>query len=197
MDTQIFLPKLRATLESDKPLSTQSWEALMPLVKIRGVDKSGYIAREGQYYEHEFFILEGIVRGYYDSHDGLEANVVFLIAPDTAAHWTSRSVAQKSIINYQALKPAVIAEVHHTAFEDLMRRFSDIREFAFSVVYRGLQFKTLRERQLLTTSAEARYRSFLDYYPGLENEIPHYHIASYLGITPVQLSRIRAGLAKI
>ncbi len=196
MDTKALLPTLRAIIEQDKTLSTQSWEALVPLVRTRRIGKGDYIVREGQYYDHELFVLDGIVRGYYDAHDGQEANVVFLVAPGTAAHWSSRTVEQKSIISYQALKPAAIAEVHNKAFEDLMRRFTDLREFAFGVVFRGLQYKTMRERQLLTNTAEARYRAFLELYPGLENEIPHYHIASYLGITPVQLSRIRTGLAK-
>lgn len=194
MDTHALLLKVRDIVAQDKPLSTQSWEALLPLLKVRHLDKGELVVREGQYYEHEIFILEGILRGYYDAYDGQEANVVFMMAPDTAAHWASRTIDGKSIISYQAMKPAIVAEVHNKPFEELIRRYSDIREFAFGVVFRGLQYKTMRERQLLTTTAEARYLAFLELYPGLEKEIPHYHIASYIGVTPVQLSRIRTGL---
>jgi len=190
------LYQVRDIIEQCTPLSTQSWEALQPMLITRTVEKGDMIVREGQYYDMEFFLLKGIVRGFYETFDGQEANVVFMVAPDTAAHWSSRTVEGKSIIGYQAMKPSIVAEVHNQEFAELMRRYSDIREFAFSVVFRGLQYKTMRERQLLTTSAEARYRSFLELYPGLENEIPHYHIASYLGITPVQLSRIRTALAQ-
>ncbi|MNG38637.1 hypothetical protein D3C84_1264130 [compost metagenome] len=52
--------------------------------------------------------------------------------------------------------------------------------------------KERREMQLLTLSAEDRYRSFLEEFGALEKKIPQYYIASYLGITPVALSRIRA-----
>lgn len=188
--------QVREIIQQCTPLSTQSWEALQPLVKIRSVEKGGMIVREGQYYDMEFFVLEGIVRGFYESHDGHEANVIFMIAPETASHWASRTVEGKSLIGYQAMKPAILAEVHNKDFEGLMRQYADVRQFAFNVVFQGLQYKTMRERQLLTTSAETRYRSFLKLYPGLEQEIPHYHIASYLGITPVQLSRIRSALAQ-
>lgn len=50
--------------------------------------------------------------------------------------------------------------------------------------------------QMVTNDAKTNYLIFKKEYPGLENQIPQYHIASYLGITPIQLSRIRARLAK-
>jgi CRP-like cAMP-binding protein len=175
----------------NRSLSPLSWEMLAPLLRLKRLEKGDFVVKEGQYYDHEVFVLSGIIRGYYAAYDGQEANVIFLVGPDTAAHWASRTVDGKSIISYQALKPTVIAEVDNKKFEALIQQFPDIREFAFGVVFKGLQYKTLRERQLLTTSAEARYLAFRDLYPTLEAEIPHYHIASYLGITPVQLSRIR------
>ena len=51
--------------------------------------------------------------------------------------------------------------------------------------------KEIREIRLVTLSAEERYELFLNEYPGLEHRIPWYYIASFLGITPVALSRIR------
>jgi CRP-like cAMP-binding protein len=56
--------------------------------------------------------------------------------------------------------------------------------------------KEKRERRLLSEDAATRYLSFQKDYPGLEDKIPQYQIASYLGITPVALSRIRKKLNK-
>ncbi|MCP4400288.1 MAG: Crp/Fnr family transcriptional regulator, partial [bacterium] len=53
-----------------------------------------------------------------------------------------------------------------------------------------------REIRLVLTNAEERYKHFQQEHPGLESKIPQYHIASYLGITPVALSRIRSKLKK-
>lgn len=52
--------------------------------------------------------------------------------------------------------------------------------------------KEMKERLLLMNTAEERYLQFLKEFPGLEKRVPQYHIASYLGITPVSLSRIRS-----
>jgi CRP-like cAMP-binding protein len=62
------------------------------------------------------------------------------------------------------------------------------------IVERELEYKTQKEILLLTKNAEERYKTFREMYPGLENYISQYQIASYLGITPVSLSRIRKGL---
>ncbi|MDH3326953.1 MAG: hypothetical protein OEM38_09590 [Gammaproteobacteria bacterium] len=58
---------------------------------------------------------------------------------------------------------------------------------------RGLE-KERRETQLIMFDASTRYHAFLEEFRGLEKRIPQYHIASYLGITPVQLSRIRSSI---
>jgi hypothetical protein len=52
--------------------------------------------------------------------------------------------------------------------------------------------KERREIELVLLQADERYKIFKQEYPNLENLIPQYHIASYLGVTPTQLSRIRA-----
>ncbi len=56
--------------------------------------------------------------------------------------------------------------------------------------------KERHDIRMVTNDATTNYLVFRKEYPGLENQIPQYHIASYLGITPIQLSRIRARLAK-
>jgi len=66
--------------------------------------------------------------------------------------------------------------------------------FGNVIVERELEYKTQKEI-LLTKNAEERYMTFREMYPGLEKFISQYHIASYLGITSVSLSRIRKNLA--
>ena len=68
--------------------------------------------------------------------------------------------------------------------------------FAKTMAERLFFRKELKEIELLKCSAEERYRHFLANFPGLSQRIPQYHIATYLGITPESLSRIRSKLAK-
>jgi CRP-like cAMP-binding protein len=73
----------------------------------------------------------------------------------------------------------------------LARQYPAWRTFGTRVLERLLVTKAEREYELLGLDAEERYRAFSERYPGLEARVAGKHIASYLGITPVHLSRLR------
>ena len=62
--------QVRDIIAQCTPLSTQSWEALLPLLKIRTIANGDMIVREGQYYDMEIFPLKGIIRCFYETFDG-------------------------------------------------------------------------------------------------------------------------------
>ncbi len=68
--------------------------------------------------------------------------------------------------------------------------------FAKKMAERLFYRKEQKEIELLKCSAEERYRHFITDFPGLSQRVPQYHVASYLGITPESLSRIRSKLAR-
>jgi CRP-like cAMP-binding protein len=74
----------------------------------------------------------------------------------------------------------------------LYDQFEGLERIARKLAENYFMVKEQREIELVLLDASQRYRLFQQEYPGLENRIPQYHIASYLGITPTQLSRIRA-----
>jgi CRP-like cAMP-binding protein len=90
----------------------------------------------------------------------------------------------------------VVAEFNTDQFSALRYKHESLMSYGNVIVERELEYKTQREILLLTKNAEERYKTFREMYPGLENYISQYHIASYLGITPVSLSRIRNTMVK-
>jgi CRP-like cAMP-binding protein len=78
----------------------------------------------------------------------------------------------------------------------LRHKYMELIKYSSLVVENELARKTQHEIFLLKKSAEERYMMFHKMYPHLENRISQYHIASYLGITPVSLSRLRKSLTK-
>jgi len=81
-------------------------------------------------------------------------------------------------------------------FEELMINNLEIRRFGNTVLRNELTRKVDREIGLASLSAKERLLKFREEYPLLENLIPHTHIASYLGITNISLSRLRSNLAR-
>jgi len=84
-------------------------------------------------------------------------------------------------------------------FEEFSRLYlscPDLERAARILAERFFVQKEQREIELVVLDADQRYRLFQQQFPQLENQITQYHIASYLGITPTQLSRIRRKLAQ-
>ena len=73
-------------------------------------------------------------------------------------------------------------------------KFKEVSSFIQKLTFEYLEQKQDREIRLLSEEAMANYLLFRKMFPKLENNIQHYHIASYLGITPTQLSRLRKKL---
>ncbi len=158
------------------------------------VAKGEHLFHAGELAADFYFVLHGVVRLYYSTDQGKEFNKSFLGAGDVAGCLISLSRAQPCRFSLQALSEGQVlclsgdllqkAYKRHPAWERLGRIFME------SLALK----KEMREASLLLDDAQQRYQSFLRDYSVLAEQIPLYHIASYLGITDVALSRIRARL---
>jgi CRP/FNR family transcriptional regulator, anaerobic regulatory protein len=183
-------------IDKVNPVSQKIWDELKTILVSRELKKGEYIVKENQKYHQEIFVHEGIVRGFYRSDAGDEFNVVFYQDNEMVIPNVSRTKNERSNINLQALIPAIIFEIDQDAMKTLRFKYQELYVYGNQVQENELDRKTQREISLLVKNAEERYMTFRNMYPHLENKISQYHIASYLGITPVSLSRLRKNLAK-
>lgn len=92
----------------------------------------------------------------------------------------------------QALEDSAIIEIDFPRFRELLYRSEDLKLFQIHYLEANwLLAKDARETQLVQQDASERYQRLLAERPQLVSRLPQYHIASHLGITPTQLSRIR------
>jgi CRP-like cAMP-binding protein len=136
----------------------------------------------------------GLFRLYYTTPDGAEYNKNFCGQNEFVASYSSLLMNKPAYFSIQALMDGELLVVRFQDFEALCDRHACWEKLGRKISERMFISKEKRERELLMYSAEERYRQFLGQYKHLENRIPQYHIASYLGITPVALSRIRRRL---
>ncbi len=183
------IQELRETIEKTQPLSNICWAELEPLVYIKELDKNDYFSKEGQLLKCLGFVFSGILRIYYLNDKGEEWNKHFLQKKDFVA--SSISPEKKSITNIQALTKTTILCIPYSELIKLSHKYQEISTFIQKLTLSYLEQKQNREISLLSEKALNKYLIFKNIYPYLENKIPHYHIASYLGITPTQLSRLR------
>jgi CRP-like cAMP-binding protein len=172
-------------------VSNASFKKILPLLKIRKIPRDYYFINEGKREENEYFILEGIVRSNLFTKNGEDVTISFYFEKSVLPPHSSRALNNISALNFQSLTPVTFASINARKFRDLMRENKDIYLFASSVMAAELQIKTRKEINLATLPAKERLIKLREQFPSLENLVPHSYIASYLGITPVSLSRLR------
>ncbi len=109
----------------------------------------------------------------------------------TVLFTASISPEKTAITNIQALSDVELIKIPYTKLIELSSTYPEIDAFIQRLSFNYLSQKQDREISLLSKQAKHNYKEFRIAYPDLENKISYYHIASYLGITPVQLSRLR------
>ncbi|SHM73987.1 Crp/Fnr family transcriptional regulator [Gracilibacillus kekensis] len=171
------------------------WHYLKSKIKWHSVRKGDLLVQAGEVSDRIYFCHSGVFRMFYLKEDGDEFNKSFV---QEGQFFTSYSSVISSIPSYfaiQALENAVVASFTYKVLLQLYERHHCWEVVGRKLIEQLYIKKETRERQLLLHSAEERYHLFLEEFPGLEDRITQYHIASYLGISPVSLSRIRGQLS--
>ncbi|PHN07603.1 Crp/Fnr family transcriptional regulator [Flavilitoribacter nigricans] len=185
--------RLRETLTLFEPLTDAAWADMQSLFQPGSLKRGDYFVREGAYNYKVGFILDGALRAYYLDEDGNFYNKTFFVANTFAASLASILQRIPSYLNFDALLDTKFLEASYLDIEALFPKHRCLETCVRKLVeYEWVIKKERRELRLVLNDATQRYLYFREEYPGLENQIPQYHIASHLGITPIQLSRIRS-----
>lgn len=187
--TALQKKEVKAAIDRIYPLGTTCWSAIEPLIYLRQLEKGDYFSKEGQFTRELGLLSRGILRIFYLDDKGEEWNKHFLLEGDLVA--ASISPDKKAISSIQALEQTTIVCLPYPALMKASSQFEAIRTFIQKLSFGYLEQKEQREISLLSEDASHNYLKFKEKYPNIEDKIPHYHIASFLGITPTQLSRIR------
>ena len=171
--------------------------ALLHTVKFERVEipKKTVILNSGEIEDYLYFISEGMVRFYihkpHPTEPPKEITFSFIVKNMFCSAYDSFVMRKPSQYNIETLKDTVIYRIHHKHLQELYKT-TEIGNYIGRISAEGLYVrKTQREISLLMYSAEERYLNLLKTYPEYVLQIPLKYIASYLGITPQALSRIR------
>ncbi|SHK13154.1 Crp/Fnr family transcriptional regulator [Chryseobacterium polytrichastri] len=178
------------------PLNSEEKKLVTELFKSRLYRKRQYILQEGDVCNQFNFIVRGCLRMYKIDEKGNTHIIQF--APENwwmidIGSFHKRSPSELSI---DAIEDTMVLQISH---EDLIKLYISAPKFdrIFRVLIEN-SFVTLQNRLLqnISSTAEERYLSFMETYSHLSNRLPQTQIASFLGITPEFLSRLRNRLVK-
>ncbi|WP_435353031.1 Crp/Fnr family transcriptional regulator [Emticicia sp. SJ17W-69] len=190
------MKELEIFINSISPISQHTWEQVMPLFSAFELKKGHYFIEQGQMATKIGFLQSGIVRAFYRNDEGVEYNKHFFVPNSFVGGYASFITGKPNQIIQQALTNCHILVADYAKFSKLFDNHSDLERTARKLAEIFFVNKEGREIEIVLLDAETRYGIFQKQFPDLEQIIPQYHIASYLGITPTQLSRIRRKLTK-
>lgn len=182
-------------LQQISPLRPATLEALKPLFQREELPSQAFFAKAGEYSRKIGFLEEGIARAFFLNDAGKEYNKQFFMAPTLVGAYTSLLTGQPNRVAQQALKPCIIWAASFDRITALYDQYHDLERLGRKIAEAYFLEKEKKELEMALLEAEHRYKIMQEEFPMLEVQIPQYHIASYLGITPTQLSRVRKKLA--
>lgn len=194
--TSSSAPVAQGVLELLASGSLPDWHCVAPTIRLVRLRPGEHLFRVGQSQPFVFFVRQGVLKMIYETGDGKEWIKAFA---GEGAFFSSLSALQpggQTTFSVLALQDAVVEKVdyallhalaeQHMPWQRALRRAFEIYGFR----------KEKREKDLLTLTAEERYKNFLLEHPDLESRISQKDLAGYIRVTPVGLSRIKARIKR-
>ncbi|MDW7693043.1 Crp/Fnr family transcriptional regulator [Flammeovirgaceae bacterium SG7u.111] len=177
-------------------IQENTWNEVKTLFTECSLKKGEFFLKEGEVAKNFGFLQQGVVRAFYRNNEGVEYNKHFFTKNNMIGGYSSLVTQLPNSINQQALTDCDLLIGNYRKLTDLLDKYQDLERLLRKIAERYFVDKEKREVEIVLLEANKRYAIFQSEYPQLEQLIPQYHIASYLGITPTQLSRIRAKNSK-
>jgi CRP-like cAMP-binding protein len=174
------------------PLDEAAFEPVMRTITLRHLAPGEALLHAGAPGAREYFVLEGVLRTWVADVQGREVTLAFHAAPGVLMPAIARTADGRSRVHCQALSASCVAGFEAATLVDCMLQAPAVQRWGDAVLRAELMRRVDREWALAALPALERLQHFRAQFPGLEGRIAQRHVASYLGITPVSLSRLRA-----
>jgi CRP-like cAMP-binding protein len=182
---------LRAYFEKRFPLTDEQFDFIRKLYIHKKLKKGDFYIREGEVAKYGVFVAKGCLRRYVIDNKGKEHILQFL--PET--WWVSDIQGllhgTPSAYFIDALEDSDLLLTDKDSNQKVMEQIPGFAEAFVKGVQKHNETKDKRIVAALSASAEERYDEFLSTYPSIAQRVPQHMLASYLGISPETLSRIR------
>ncbi len=175
-------------------LSPEEADFLEKNVPVRRVKKNEFLLKEGDVSDSFYFVIEGCIRLFY-LNDIEEKTAFFYSENDFVSSYESFTRQIPSGHSFQAMEDSVVAVISTKTASDLLSFSGKFQQLA--IIMMEEELITCQEiiSSFVKHNAEQRYLELMDKKPDLIQRIPQHHLATFLGVTPETLSRIRKRIA--
>lgn len=176
------------------PISENVFTEMVSILRKVEIEKFDYFVKEGEISHEIGFLEKGIVRAFYINEEGKEYTKTFFTPPNFIGSYASIITGMPNRLPQQALTKCIVWKFSLIDLERLTEKYPEIEKLRRRMAEYLFLRNEKRELEIALLDAQDRYLILLNEFPDIETFVPQYHIATYLGISPTQLSRIRKKL---
>lgn len=188
---ELLLHKIKEKIQ----LTAEEEQLLSSFFVPKKLRKKQYLLQEGDICKHVAFVNSGILRSFTVNEKGNEYIMQFAFEGWWISDQFSFISGEPSLVYIEALEPTEILLLSKDSREEMFNRLPKIERFFRILLENHLVSLQRRLMHSISYPAEIRYRQLLEIRPDIAQKVPQHMIASYLGITPETLSRIRKQIA--
>jgi CRP-like cAMP-binding protein len=177
-------------------LTEDEADYFISLLKQRTLRRREFLLKSGDIARHETFVVKGLLRAYTVDKSGYEHVAMFASEGWWISDLYSFLTQTPGSQNIDALEDSEVLQIEKRDLEKLYLEVPKFDRFFRILLQNAFVANQQRILASISQTAEEQYLAFVKKYPSLEQRVPQHQVASYLGITPETISRIRRGLAK-
>jgi CRP/FNR family transcriptional regulator, anaerobic regulatory protein len=185
MTTQIL-----QSIKSIVSLNKTEEDAFLTILEVKYFKKKEFLLQEGQICNKISFINNGCMRVFYNV-DGIENTIQFFFGDSWYTDYTSFLTGQPTVENMQALEPCEVVQFSKNNIYKLYDSYPVFDRVGRVMAENAFRSISQLNKMLTNEEPQERYLNLLKQRPELVEKIPQHYIASYLGLQPQSLSRIR------
>jgi CRP/FNR family transcriptional regulator, anaerobic regulatory protein len=187
-----MFPVLLTHIRRFVQLSDEEAALLLTLVQYKEVKKKEYLLNYGQVCTANYFIAKGCLRLFVINEKGNEQIVQFGIENWWMTDYDSFEDQKPSRFYIQAVEDAELIKLGKKERDELIDKVPKMERYFRIILQKAYTASQRRLQYIFSISGEERYYQFSEAFPGFVQRIPQYMLASYLGLTPEFISKIRA-----
>lgn len=192
MNTDLILKNVSRHIALD----SKETDFFVSLLEPKRLNRKGVYLKAGTICRYSAFVVDGALKSFTVDKEGKEHILSFAMADWWIADMYSYISRQPAILTIEAIADSDVLLLSYENQQRLYQAVPKFERFFRILVENSLVASQQRLIDNLSSSAEERYLRFIKKYPAVPSCVPQHNIASYLGITPEFLSKIRGRLAK-